>query len=111
MTIQRVLPAVALFAAAAAVPAWAAPITYTGAETTYTVPTAGLYDILAIGGGGGSGFAGNIGGRGAVVEDTFSLTAGEQLDVLVGGVGGNASDGPAAAAGGRSWSPPAARRC
>src|SRR3954453_21796629 len=58
----------------------------------FGAPATGTYDILAIGAGGGSASFGNesaAGGRGASVEGTFALTAGEVLSIIVGGQGGN----------------------
>ncbi len=96
-------PAALLALAAPLAPANAAPITfgYTGAIQTYTVQTTGTYDILAIGAGGANGFYMHTdGGLGAKIEDTFDLTAGEVLDVLVGGKGAKGSDGPGGGGGG-----------
>ena len=71
--------------------------TYSGSIVTLTVvdsnPDAthilsGVYDITAYGGQGGSG--GHGGGIGAKIKGEFNLTAGETLDIIVGGVG---SDG------------------
>jgi len=55
---------------------------------TYTVPTSGLYNIIAVGAGGGVGADGSFpGGLGAEIGGTFSLSAGETLQIAVGGVG------------------------
>ena len=62
--------------------------------TSVTVPAAGSYDILATGAGGGNGRAGAVGGLGATVEGTFSLTAGEALSIAVGGRGASGTEGP-----------------
>jgi hypothetical protein len=65
----------------------AAVVPYSGSTTTYTVPATGVYQITATGGGGGDGStteSETYGGDGAVVGGTFSLTVGEQLDILVG---------------------------
>jgi hypothetical protein len=70
------------------------PIASTGTIATYTVTVSGLYDITAIGAGGGSSpFA--AGGAGALVTADFSLTAGTELEILVGGAGAasNIADG------------------
>jgi hypothetical protein len=77
-------------------------VSYSGAATTFTAPSTGLYQITAIGGGGGD--DGNpdsegVGGDGAVVTGTFSLVSGEELDILVGGQGGSAADEPGAGGG------------
>jgi hypothetical protein len=70
----------------------AAVIPYSGTATTFTAPATGLYQITADGGGGGnakeSGSPTLDGGDGAIVTGTFSLTAGEQLNILIGGQGG-----------------------
>jgi PEP-CTERM motif len=64
--------------------------TYTGNLVTFTVPTTDTYQILAFGAQGGNGafasFVG-VGGRGAEIGGDFSLTAGEILEIAVGGVG------------------------
>jgi hypothetical protein len=74
-------------------------ISYSGSIVTYTVPATGTYDIIAVGGGGGNGSYNTSGGVGASVEDTFSLTAGEQLSILV-GKSGDPSDGDGGGGGG-----------
>jgi hypothetical protein len=62
---------------------------YSGAITTYSIPEAGTYDLIAAGArGGGSVFGTGIGGDGALMEGLFSFTAGEVIDILVGGGGG-----------------------
>ena len=74
----------------------AAPITfgYTGSLQTFTVPTTGLYNILAFGADGGNGAKGAVGGGiGAEVGGDFSLTAGEMLQIAVGGAGGSGTVG------------------
>ena len=78
----------ALFASIAT--AAAAPITfsYTGMTVTYTVQTAGLYDILVLGAQGGNGTAGE-GGFGAEIGGDVTLTQGEMLTIAVGGQGEN----------------------
>lgn len=67
----------------------AAPVVfdYTGALATYTVTTTGTYDLLALGAQGGSSGSGFAGGLGAKVTGGFSLTAGDQLRIAVGGLG------------------------
>jgi hypothetical protein len=74
--------------------------TYTGSLVTFMVPTTDTYQILAFGAQGGSvTFLGTIGagGRGAEIGGDFSLTAGEMLQIAVGGsgvtVGGVSSGG------------------
>jgi hypothetical protein len=66
--------------------------TYTGSLVDFTVPTTGTYQILAFGaqGGNGGGFGGigvGAGGLGAEIGGDFILTAGEVLQIAVGGVG------------------------
>lgn len=88
--------AVALALAPLAMPAHASPIvlgsgttvaSYAGTVATYLVGTSGLYDISALGANGGQSSNSNLGGIGAQVSGQFTLTAGEQLLVLVGGAG------------------------
>jgi hypothetical protein len=76
-------------------------ITYTGKLVTFTVPTTGIYQIVAFGAQGGSGafqtqsntFVGS-GGKGAEIGGDFGLTAGEILQIAVGGMGtDHSSDG------------------
>src|SRR5262245_11576258 len=59
--------------------------TYTGSLVTFTVPTTDTYQILAFGAQGGAG--GGFGGRGAEIGGDVSLTAGEMLQIAVGGAG------------------------
>jgi hypothetical protein len=74
--------------------------TYTGAIVTFTVPTTGLYQIVAFGAQGGSGPSRPTGGPspytgglGAEIGGDFSLTAGETLQIAVGGAGMNLEGG------------------
>ena len=60
---------------------------YTGAETSFTAPTTGIYDITAFGAAGGSGNGGSW-YFGAEVGGDFNLTAGTVLTILAGGAGG-----------------------
>jgi hypothetical protein len=88
---NRLLAAASLLALFAWDPAArAAPFdfTYTGSLDSFTVPVTGTYRILAFGaqGGGGSGGS-NPGGNGAEIGGEFSLTAGEVLQIAVGGGG------------------------
>jgi hypothetical protein len=78
---------------------------YTGAGTyTFTVPGAvSSLDVIAVGAAGGSGCGNGIvaGGAGASVEDkSVSVSAGQVLPVVVGGVGGNGACGVGGAPGG-----------
>ena len=61
----------------------------TGGIVTYTVPTTGIYDIVAYGAQGGGG----AGGLGAEIGGDVSLTAGEVLTIAVGGQGGTYNRG------------------
>jgi hypothetical protein len=80
--------------------------TFTGSLVDFTVPTTGPYQILAYGAQGGSGINGfgrvSMGGRGAEIGGDFTLSAGEVLQVAVGGsgAGGNATLSPFGGAGG-----------
>jgi hypothetical protein len=66
---------------------------YTGSLDTFTAPVAGTYRILAFGAQGGNSFL-NIGvvlhsgGLGAEIGGDLTLTAGEVLQIAVGGAGG-----------------------
>src|SRR5215469_14566058 len=69
--------------------------TYTGSLVDFTVPATGTYQILAFGAQGGNvtfDFEGSTitgpGGGGAEIGGTFPLTAGEILQIAVGGMGG-----------------------
>jgi hypothetical protein len=93
------IASVALSAGAAA-PAAATVFGVTGVVQTFTVPTTGTYDIVAVGAGGGNlnlptggaPIIGEHGGLGAEVGDTFTLTAGEVLSIVVGAAGGSAQE-------------------
>ena len=65
---------------------------YSGIVVTLTVPTTGVYAIVAAGAQGGDAadtFPNpNVGGRGAIISGYVSLTAGTVLDIVVGGQGG-----------------------
>src|SRR6266446_1398769 len=78
--------------------------TYTGSPVTFTVPTTDTYQILAYGAqGGNSGtFSGGVGvgGRGAEIGGVFSLTAGEILQIAVGGAGMSVVNGRGGGGGG-----------
>src|SRR5947207_14515050 len=71
--------------------------TFTGSVVTFTVPTTGSYQILAFGAQGGNSEirAGSfgVGGLGAQIGGDFSLTAGEILQIAVGGSGGSDNRG------------------
>jgi hypothetical protein len=83
--------------------------TYTGKLVTFTVPKTGTYQIIAFGAQGGSGtclegvFAcptPGAGGRGAEIGGNFLLTAGEVLQIAVGGAGSNGVDSGGGGGGG-----------
>ncbi len=71
--------------------AQAASFTYTGSIVSYTVPTTGLYDIVAYGAQGG--YSGGVtslvspGGFGAEIGGDVTLTQGTILSIAVGGQG------------------------
>lgn len=114
-TMRHVLLAgTSLLAFAAISPASAGAIFtfgYTGAETTFTVPTTGTYTVIAEGAQGGAGhqyfhptplFPG---GLGAEIGGDFFLSAGDVIEIDVGGQGttgpgGNASGGVGGGGGG-----------
>jgi hypothetical protein len=77
---------------------------YTGSLVTYTVPKTGSYQIIAFGAQGGNShsFSGGsgAGGLGAEIGGNFSLTAGEMLQIAVGGIGASASSTRVAGGGG-----------
>lgn len=63
--------------------------TYTGEVEYVTVATSGVYDITAFGASGG-GSSSNTGGAGAEIGGNITLTAGEILEIVVGGTGSSA---------------------
>ena len=71
------------------------PYNFTGEIVDVVIQTTGVYEITAYGAQGGSAGPG-AGGLGAEVQGTFTLTQGETLEILVGGVG----SGPAGSGGG-----------
>jgi hypothetical protein len=90
----------ALGLTASGLAARATPIdfTYTGSLVDFTVPATGTYQIIAFGAQGGnvtSTFNGSIGagGLGAEIGGNFTLTAGEDLQIAVGGAGGDSGGG------------------
>ena len=69
---------------------------FTGTPQFVTVGQSGVYDINAFGAQGGSANGTNstaIGGYGAEEGGTFTLTAGEKLEIIVGGQGGTYGGG------------------
>jgi hypothetical protein len=77
--------------------------TYTGASTTVTVTTTGIYDITVDGAQGGGSNTGGAGGDGAQVSGNVTLTAGEVLTIIVGGQGRKANSGYTGSGGGGSF--------
>ena len=65
---------------------------YAGDIQTFTITSSGEYQITAEGAAGGNGSSG-AGGLGAEVSGDFYLTAGETLEIVVGGQGGSSADG------------------
>ncbi|MEI6765668.1 MAG: PKD domain-containing protein [Bacteroidota bacterium] len=63
---------------------------YTGAAQTWTVPS-GVCSITidAYGAQGGNGIGGGVGGKGAYISGTFTVTAGDNITLTVGGKGSN----------------------
>ena len=69
---------------------------YTGSLVTFTVPIAGTYQIVAFGAQGGGSMTGQnigVGGLGAEFGGNFNLTAGEILEIAVGGAGSGIGGG------------------
>jgi hypothetical protein len=75
---------------------------FTGNRETFLVPTTGIYTISGFGAQGGSSYAG-IGGLGGSVSADFNLTAGQILDILVGGRGFDGFDGLGGGGGGGTY--------
>jgi len=68
--------------------------TFTGSLVTFTAPTTDNYQILAFGAQGGAGSSALApGGGGAEIGGDLSLTAGEILQIAVGGAGGGGGGG------------------
>jgi hypothetical protein len=59
---------------------------YTGSEILWSAPTTGIYSFVVDGAQGGQGDA-DAGGYGAELSGLLSLTAGEQLQLIIGGGG------------------------
>ena len=77
--------------------------TYTGSLVDFTVPITGTYQILAFGAQGGNAIGSNVvgmGGSGAEIGGTFTLTASEVLQIAVGGAGGSQTGGGGGGGGG-----------
>lgn len=67
--------------------------TFSGIVQTDTITTTGTYHIVADGAQGGAGYNGAVGGDGAEVGGDFVLTAGDVIEIVVGGAGGTGSAG------------------
>lgn len=76
---------------------------YNGGFQTFTAPTTGTYDILAFGAMGGNARIGPAGGLGAEVGGDFLLSAGEVLQIAVGGAGVSGPDFAVGGGGGGSF--------
>ena len=70
---------------------------------TWTVPVSGIYRITATGAQGASGDAAYVGGRGARVAGSFSLSAGQTIKLAVGQAGSGQSSGNNGGGGGGSF--------
>jgi hypothetical protein len=61
-------------------------------STTFTAPSKGTYEVVAVGAQGGTS-AGGTGGLGEQVSGVFAFTANEMLTIAVGGSGGSGGGG------------------
>jgi hypothetical protein len=77
---------------------------FTGSIEYVTVAATGVYDILAYGAQGGAGYSGNRGGYGAEIGGDFNLTAGDVLEIIVGGQGESGNFGAYYGGGGGGFS-------
>ena len=73
---------------------------FSGSPTFVTIGVSGTYDLDAFGAQGGADQYGNSGGLGAEEGARFSFTAGQVLEIVVGGRGGNAQAGSYGGGGG-----------
>lgn len=73
---------------------------FTGSIVTWTAPEDGDYWVVAVGAQSASGDVNYLGGRGAQIEGTFNLSAGDVFQILVGGMGLGQSSGAAGGGGG-----------
>ena len=90
LNITRLSNYAALAALALAAPVMRADsFTYSGVLQSWIAPVTGTYRITVVGaqGGEGPGCCGYVGGLGAEMAGTFSLTAGSVLEIAVGGQG------------------------
>ena len=60
---------------------------FTGTRSFVTIAETGVYDLEAFGAQGGALTGGGAGGKGAEAGGSFNLTAGEKLEIIVGGAG------------------------
>lgn len=67
----------------------AVTFSYSGSIVQWIVPTTGLFRITAAGAQGGFSDIGVPGGLGAILAGSFTLAAGQQIDIAVGGAGRN----------------------
>ena len=72
---------------------------YSGKVVDVTITKSGVYDITAYGAQ-GAGSRNSSGGKGAEVSGDFTLTAGEHLEIVVGGAGGYKAYGGGGGGGG-----------
>lgn len=98
-----ILSSVAVCGLAAGAQAATETFVYTGAIQTWTAPSDGDYRVVAIGAQGASAQPGFIGGRGAQIEGTFSFSAGDMFQILVGGMGLGEDSGSNGGGGGGSF--------
>ena len=73
---------------------------YDGTIDSFVVPVTGEYEILASGASGGADLEGYAGGSGAEIGGIFSLTAGQNLSIAVGGQGAAGKEGGGGGGGG-----------
>lgn len=99
------VPTVMLLASAGETQATPIDFNYSGSITQYDVTTSGIYDITAFGaqGGNGNGNGFGSGGAGAEIGGDISLTSGQILQILVGGMGGEVKGGGWGGGGGGSF--------
>src|SRR5277367_2268806 len=88
---RLLLTSASLLALAIAAPtASATTFNFSDLVVNYMVPVTGAYQILAFGAQGGGNTnrdTGAVGGKGAKVQGDFELTAGDVLQIVVGGLG------------------------
>ncbi len=62
----------------------ASTISYSGGPSQFTIPTTGIYQIIAYGAAGGAVFFAAAGGNGAEIGGNFALAGGGVLDLYMG---------------------------